>query len=84
MPGEGLVCWFLGCGLDRCLQLIQPKLTNNPQNAPSTTSHACAPPSGGGPIAGVAGAGPVASDFGVCFSGSFPYTLASGVVLSDF
>lgn len=81
------------------IQLIQPKLTNRPENAPRTTSHASAPPSGGGLIAGVAGAGPAATDFSdgcasaagsvfpgpwIPFSGSsFPWTLMAGVELSD-
>ena len=77
------------------LQLIQPKLTNRPQKAPSTTSHACAPPSGGGPIAGVAGAGPSAIDFSAGgsassfsdgaspFSGSLcPCTFTTGMVVA--
>lgn len=53
------VCSYL-CALS---QLIQPKLTNSPQKAPSTAVQASIPPSGGGPSA-AAGDGPTeASDF---------------------
>lgn len=48
-------------------QLIHPKLTKRPQNAPVTVIQACRPPSGGGP-SGALGGGPAGAV--LFFSGS--------------